>query len=250
VKTLLLLAFLFGTITSFGASVAELEAQKASLQTQAAGLKTNIAYMEDIRMKADAAQTLLTLGGTPSADQATALAEWNIKKLYQHPRDLQKQLRGVEKQLTKIETKIATARQAAAPPASQAPPGNKGSNLKGLEASLQRQVDQLSKAREAAVTAYTADPTPENHAKAAEIKSRLQGLVDQLNAARRRVDEAEGTSRPEIAIRSAREIAAENSRNSVRGNRPDPGDSTREATHSSRPECPPLEHHHGGKPGC
>jgi hypothetical protein len=43
--------------------------------------------------------------------------------------------------------------------------------------------------------------------------------------------------------------AAIGARDDAQGNRPDPGDSTRESTHSARPECPP-EHHHGGKPGC
>jgi hypothetical protein len=46
-----------------------------------------------------------------------------------------------------------------------------------------------------------------------------------------------------------RDTVRDVTRDGDRPGRPAPGDSTRESTQSSRPECP-VEHHHGGKPGC
>lgn len=110
--------------------------------------------------------------------------------------------------------------------------------LKNVEKNLQRLVNELTKVREAAVAEYIKDPTATNRAHAEDIKKQLVSLVNRLNEVRRQVDGLEGTSRPEIGIRTAREIASSMGREAGRG-----------ATRENVPKPPKPEGHHHGPGG-
>ena len=109
--------------------------------------------------------------------------------------------------------------------------------LKAAEAALEKEARALGKEREAAVQKYINDPTPENRAAAEAIKTKLIALVNRLNEARHRVDEIEGKKRPDLHVRTAREIASRTARDAAK-------DASRRAARPPKPSMP-EGHHHG-----
>jgi hypothetical protein len=128
--------------------------------------------------------------------------------------------------------------------------------LKNLEKNLEKLARELGKVREAAVKKYLEDPSPYNKRQAEQIKEELVKLVEKLNDVRGEVDEKEGTDRPDLTIKTAREIARQVARQAAGDAASVARTTGREGHHQGgmghpKPPKPPLPegHHHGAGGG-